>query len=287
MESSRALALGITSLPAWAVARVEAALGHAVEWRADERVPEAPAELADVTTLLVSLAVRVDARVIDALPRLRHIAVYGTSTSRIDTAAALRAGILVTNVQRYCDEETAEFALALLLSGVRGLLGDLSVEPTSFAGLTLGVIGLGQVGAIVAELAPRMGATVERVGRPGDGRGGRLDQLSRCQLLSLHGPRGVEIVGRAEFEVLPKGVGIVNTCNGPAMERGALERWLARDRGWLALDRVAARTYGDLARRHPRRVFASERAAFETPQATSRRASVFAATIEEVASRRR
>ena len=69
------------------------------------------------------------------------------------------------------------------------------------------------------------------------------------------------------------------------MHYRTLTRWLARGGGWLALDRVAARTYGDVAREYPRRVFASDRAAYETPAAVTRRASVFASTIEEFASR--
>ncbi|MEN0109753.1 MAG: C-terminal binding protein [Planctomycetota bacterium] len=112
------------------------------------------------------------ARVIDAAPNCRHIARTGIGLDNIDVVRATERGIVVTNVPDYCIEEVAEHALAMIFAlgrkiadghlatkrGVYDLVATLPVE--RIAGKTLGVIGLGRTGTLLAEKAAAVGMRV-------------------------------------------------------------------------------------------------------------------------------
>ena len=126
-----------------------------------------------------------------------------------------------------------------------------------------------QIDALGAEVVP-----IRRADRD------RAERIASCQAVSLHGPRDVEVFGAEEVEALRSDAGLVNTSNGTVLDRSALAQWLDFGSGWLALDAVAARTYGDLHERAPDRVFVSAQAAYQTPTALARLADQFAANIE-------
>jgi lactate dehydrogenase-like 2-hydroxyacid dehydrogenase len=65
-----------------------------------------------IEALLVALPVKLDGVTLRRMTSLRYIGVFGTSVSNVDMAAAAEAGVAVTRVQHYCDEETAEFPTA-------------------------------------------------------------------------------------------------------------------------------------------------------------------------------
>lgn len=114
----------------------------------------------------------VTARVIDAADQCRHIARTGIGLDNIDVPRATERGMLVTNVPDYCANEVAEHTMALMYAlarkvahyhlatkqGQYDLVAGLPVERLS--GKTLGLIGTGQIGAIVARLAAAAGMTV-------------------------------------------------------------------------------------------------------------------------------
>ena len=109
----------------------------------------------------------VDEHVLDLLPDLRLVANYGVGYDRIDVAACRRRGVMVTNTPGVLDAATADLAIALLLAAQRRVVegdrqvragawqaawadGDLALEVT---GSTLGIVGLGRIGAAVARRA--------------------------------------------------------------------------------------------------------------------------------------
>lgn len=112
------------------------------------------------------------ARVMDAAPKLKHIARTGIGLDNIDVAHATERGVLVTNVPDYCVEEVAEHALALVMDLGRKLShchhatkqGEydlVAAQPIyRLKGQTLGIIGLGKTGALLAEKAMALGMNV-------------------------------------------------------------------------------------------------------------------------------
>lgn len=115
--------------------------------------------------LLVSLGVTVDKGIIDRAPNLKYIGALSTGYGRIDGIYAAKKGIVVCNIPGYSTEAVSEFALAVILEHIREIEkgkkqargGDYS-EATFFGvseikGKKFGVIGLGQIGSRIAEIA--------------------------------------------------------------------------------------------------------------------------------------
>jgi D-3-phosphoglycerate dehydrogenase len=129
------------------------------------------AHVGDADVILTCWA-PVTARVIDAATNCRHICRTGIGLDNIDVAHATKRGVLVTNVPDYCIEEVAEHALALVFAlgrkiadghlatkrGEYSLVASLPIE--RIGGKTLGVIGLGRTGTLLAKKARAIGMRV-------------------------------------------------------------------------------------------------------------------------------
>src|SRR3954465_10990878 len=151
------------------LARAEA--GWVVDARSG-RTPEAlAADLADADAILVRSATKVDARLMDAAPKLRIIARAGTGVDNVDVAAASSRGILVVNAPGANSISVAEHACALMLALARSVpaadraMKDSKWEKKKFLGTelrgkTLGVAGLGRIGQEVAQRARAFGMRV-------------------------------------------------------------------------------------------------------------------------------
>lgn len=204
-----------------------------------------------------------------ALPKLRLICVLATGYNVVDTAAARRLGIPVVNVPEYGSHSVAQHTIALLLELTNRVAtydavvkrGEwsksrdftLMTEPlTELCGKSLGIVGLGRIGARVATIAhalgmeilahnPRSRTTVEGV--PVQWLG--LDELfSRADVVSLHCPLTSEnegLVNAARLGLMQPHALLINTARGALINESDLVQ--ALERGVIAgaaLD-VAAR----------------------------------------------
>lgn len=115
---------------------------------------------------------RMTPRVIESLKRCRVIVRFGIGYDNVDVAAATRCGIMVANTTGYCIDEVADQAMAMLLACARGLFPagrmardgawDLAKMPVlrRLRGQTLGLLGIGRIGAAVAARAHGFGLRV-------------------------------------------------------------------------------------------------------------------------------
>ena len=150
-----------------------AAAGIEVEQHPHDRPPtreELLAGLRGKEALLCLLTERVDADVLDAAPDLRVVANLAVGYDNIDVAAATARGVVVTNTPDVLTEATAELTWALILAAARRIVeGDRLVRsnqwkgwsPTqllgmSLTGKTLGIFGMGKIGAAVAPQGARV-----------------------------------------------------------------------------------------------------------------------------------
>lgn len=128
----------------------------------------APAQILGVTR---RATLDFDAGLIEALPRLRALAVFATGHDWIDGAALARRGIRLVTVPDYSTRTVAEHSLGLMLSMSRRLhLSDriaradlpdgVSLRGFELHGKTLGIIGFGRIGRAVAGLARAFGMCV-------------------------------------------------------------------------------------------------------------------------------
>lgn len=183
------------------------------------------------------------------LRRCKLIIRMGVGYDIVDTAAAREQGIPVANVPDYCTGEVADHTLALLLAVARGVTTfnegvhrgddgwawDAAGPLRRITGRTLGIIGLGRIGAAVALRAKAFGLRVAfydpYVVDGMDRALGllRLDQdslLAQADYLTFHTPLTQQTRGMADqafFQKVKPGVVVINTSRGPVVDIGALE----------------------------------------------------------------
>jgi D-3-phosphoglycerate dehydrogenase len=217
----------------------------------------------------------VTAAAMDASPHLRIVARHGVGVDDVDIAAATSRGILVTRAPGSNTTAVAEHTLALILAlakdlrplgatiaegGWRGAAGQVR----DIAGLRLGLLGFGAIGAATARLALAFGMGVtahDPRARPMDGVAfvpAPADLWPVSEVLSLHCPylpATRHIVNEATIAALPRGAFVINTARGGLIDEPALAA--ALDSGHLAgaaLDvfETEPPAPDDPLRRHPR-----------------------------------
>ncbi|MFN8544832.1 MAG: phosphoglycerate dehydrogenase [Candidatus Binatia bacterium] len=213
--------------------------------RTDVTAAELPAAVRGFHGIVVRSRTKVTAAVIDAADALRVIGRAGIGVDNIDVAAATKRGVVVMNTPGGSNVTTAEHAIAMLLALARSIpQASAAVKAgewprgkyvgTEICNKTLGVIGLGNIGAIVAErglglrmkviafdpfATPEMAARlrVELV---------TLDELAaRADFVTVHTPLTEEtrgLIGRETMARMKKGVRIVNCARGGIVDEQAL-----------------------------------------------------------------
>ena len=204
-------------------------------------------ELAQDVEAILTCWARVTPEVIDAAPRLQIIARLGIGLDNIALEHAARRGVLVTNVPDYCLTEVAEHTLALLLALARRVaLFHLATKQGRYAlaeglplrrlaGQTLGIIGLGQIGRRVAELARGVGLRVVATGRtvvsvPGVEWLPLDDLLAQSDFVSLHVPSTSDtrhLINASSLARMKPGSFLINTSRGAVVDEAALAASLA------------------------------------------------------------
>lgn len=198
------------------------------------RSDELRAQIGDVDGLLAGLD-EVDASVFEAAARLKIVARYGVGTSNVDLDAAARHGVVVTNTPGANAEAVAELAVGLMFALARSICPANqathagtwpSMRGTEIRGKTVGILGLGHIGQIVARTSSVLGCTViaydpyadERVAAASRAHLLPLaDVVSRADYLTLHLPLTPEtrgLLARPLLEQMKPGAYLVNTARG-------------------------------------------------------------------------
>ena len=227
------------------------AVAETVVWPGDLPPPyEALArEASQADGLFCLLTDRVDAALLEASPRLKVVSNMAVGYNNIDVAAATRHGVYVGNTPGVLTETTADFAFALLMAWARRVPQSQAFvhegrwrtwEPMAFLdadvhGATLGIVGLGRIGAAVARRARGFDMRVLYHGRtrkpdleadlgvtfvPG-----LADLLAQSDYVTLHvplsaGTRG--LIGARELQAMKPSALLVNTARGDVVDQGAL-----------------------------------------------------------------
>ncbi len=196
-----------------------------------------------VVALLSGPGTDVSAATLDGLPGLRVIVVTSMGWDHVDTDAARARGVVVVGVEPYCVDEVAEHTIALVLDLLRGVTRlDESVRAGSWdhagvgrtvRGTTLGLVGLGRIGAAVAWRASALGMIVsayDPLFEPGAAGEvhvvsslGKL--VSENDVVSLHVPLTPETKGLFGHELLGRfreGSYLVNVSRGELVTEAAL-----------------------------------------------------------------
>ena len=224
-----------------------AALGDQVEvrWVDGPDREKLLAAVPDADALLVRSATTVDAEVLAAGTKLKIVARAGVGLDNVDVDAATARGVLVVNAPTSNIHSAAEHALALMLAAARQIApADASLRAhtwkrssfngTEIFGKTVGVVGLGRIGQLVAARVAAFGTHVvaydpyvsaARAAQLGIELLSLDDLLARADFISVHLPKTPETAGLIGKEALAKtkpGVIIVNAARGGLVDEQAL-----------------------------------------------------------------
>ena len=210
-------------------------------------------EATGVDAVLTMLGDRVDDAFLDGVgPQLRCVANVAVGYDNVDLDAAARRGVVVTNTPGVLDDATADLTLALLLAAVRRLgEGERLIRAgrpwrwamdfmlgSGLRGKRLGIVGLGGIGARVAERARAFGMEIAYTNRHEAPAAAALaavrlpldELLASSDVVSLHCPLTPEthhLIGARELALMKPTATLVNTARGPVVDEAALAAALA------------------------------------------------------------
>ncbi len=218
----------------------------AVDVNVGLKPPELLKIIGNYDGLVVRSATKVTAEVLEAAPRMKIIGRAGIGVDNIDVKAASRRGVIVENTPSGNAVTTAEHAICLLCAMVRQIPQATASmragkwDKKKFANgielmdKTFGVVGLGNIGRIVAERG--RGLKMKVIGHDpfiGKDAAERLgvelvpldDLFRRADFITIHTPMSAEtrgLVNKAAFEKMKHGVLIVNAARGGIVDEDAL-----------------------------------------------------------------
>ncbi len=199
--------------------------------------------------LAIRSATKVTPTIVDAASSLRVIGRAGIGTDNIDKDAASKKGIIVMNTPFGNMITTAEHAIAMMFAVARqipeasesthaGKWEKSKFMGTELTNKTLGVIGIGNIGGIVADRARGLKMKViafdptlseEKIAEKGAEKVELDDLLKRADFITLHTPlldATRNILSRENLEKTKKGVRIVNCARGGLVDEEALADFL-------------------------------------------------------------
>jgi len=255
---------------------------------------ELVAALPEYQALVVRSRTKVNSKVIAAGTNLKVIGRAGVGVDNIDVAAAVARGVTVVNSPLAASVSVAEHTLALMLSLARLVAAaDSSMkqnkwEKSAFMGVelngkTLGLIGIGRIGAETAKRGAAFGMKViaydpylkpDQIQQRGADAASLDDVLAKSDYVSMHLPLTAEtkgMLGAGQFAKMKKGARLICAARGGVIDEDALRS--ALDAGTLsgaALDVFAAEPPpADSIATHPK-VVATPHVGAQTHEAQSR-----------------
>lgn len=191
----------------------------------------------DASAIIVRSATEVDREMIEAAPKLEVIGRAGIGVDNIDLVAATEFGVMVVNAPNANTISAAEHTMALLLAQARrvpeadqslreGRWDRKRFEGVELHGKTLGVLGLGKIGTLVAQRASSFGMRIvaydpyvatERATRLGIEMMTLEEVFAAADMLTVHLPRTSQTENLLNADAIKKmkdGVRIVNVARG-------------------------------------------------------------------------
>jgi D-3-phosphoglycerate dehydrogenase len=222
-----------------------AAAGHDVDVQLGLSPEQLLEAVAGAQALVVRSATKVTEEVLRAGRDLQVVGRAGVGLDNVDVEAATKAGVMVVNAPESNIVSAAEHAIALLLSQARnvpqahGALVEGRWERSKWEGVellgkTLGIVGLGRIGTLVAQRMAGFGmhliaydpyTSPERAKRFGIELMSLDELVAAADFITIHLPKTKETAGLFNKDLLAKvkpGVRIVNAARGGIIDEAAL-----------------------------------------------------------------
>jgi D-3-phosphoglycerate dehydrogenase / 2-oxoglutarate reductase len=215
-------------------------------------------EVVDADALIIRTGGVVDAALLDRGEKLLVVGRHGVGYDQIDVDAATARGIQVVYTPGANTQSVAEHVFALMIGLSRhfprmtaGLLAGnyhvrTSMTGREIAGKTLGIIGFGRIGRLVAEIAHRgfgmkvlyhdiIPAPAEIEERSSARRTGLEEVLKQSEYVTLHVPLDSStrrMINHDTLALMRRDAILINTCRGPVVDEEAVARALDAHRLW-------------------------------------------------------
>jgi len=209
--------------------------------------------LADVDAVLIRSATKIDQEALAAAPRLKVVARAGVGLDNVDVNAATIAGVMVVNAPTSNITSAAELAVGLLLATARNIapanqsLKGGKWKRSQYGGVelldkTVGVVGLGRIGALTAERLAGFGVkllaydpylSTARAGQLGVRLVPLEELLRESDFITVHLPKTPEtlgLIGEEALKLVKPNVRIINAARGGIVDEQALANALKEGR---------------------------------------------------------
>ena len=221
----------------------------------DRTRPEETVARAAEADIVLTNKVIINREMMAQLPQLKYIGVLATGYNVVDIEAAHERGIIVTNVPAYSTESVAQMVFAHLLTvtnrtehyAIQNRQGRWSKNPDfcywdfphlELAGKTIGIVGLGNIGRRVAEIALAFGMQVKALtSKSADTLPAGIEKadlevlLATSDVISLHCPltdTTRHLINRDTLSVMRPSAILINTGRGPLVDDQAVASALAK-----------------------------------------------------------
>lgn len=235
---------------------IKTADGEVCTFTVYDRTPaELVVERAAEADIIITNKVMITDELMSRLPRLKYVGILATGYNVIDIGAAHRRNIVVTNIPAYSTASVAQLVFAHILNICNGVArhnrsvhdGEWSRCPdftytlspqTELANKVMGIIGFGNTGRAVAEIAHAFGMKVLLAPSLRDGnttrndvpgyaeQAGSLDDfLAKADIVSLHCPLSEHtrhIINAKTLSWMKPSAVVINTGRGPLVDETAL-----------------------------------------------------------------
>lgn len=205
--------------------------------------------IGDADALLVFYTSYIGKNVIEKCPNLRYIgmccSLYTPESANVDIHYANSRGIVVKGIRRYGDRGVAEFVASEIVRLFHGFGGIFyKGEEMELAGTKVGVVGLGDVGSVVAELLLAFQMDVyyfSRTRKPEfEAKGIKYlpfnELLETVDVLTTHLHKNTPLMDSDDFERFGNGKVLINTTFTPPYPLDALRNWLRKTGNFYIVD---------------------------------------------------
>jgi lactate dehydrogenase-like 2-hydroxyacid dehydrogenase len=207
----------------------------------------------DADCVLLSWRTPINKDILSQCANLKFICLCGTNSNCIDLVECKKRNIVVSNIVDYGDEGVVEYIIFQLLSLVRGF-GEYQWKdyPAELSEKTLGIIGLGAVGKLLANAALGFKMKVfynTKTRKPEWEKRGLIfvdkkELLKESDFISLQTPKNVKILSKDDFGLMKEKI-LVNTTLGKAFEEENFIEWIKQPNNYAVMDSSTSKDFYD------------------------------------------
>ena len=216
-----------------------------------ERLPEKEwsARIGDADIALITVWGKVDKILLDTCPNLKYVGLCGTSTANIDLDELAQRGIAFSNIISGDKESVAEFFFMQLVALVRGV-GQyqwIPGEEHELVGRSIGIIGLGQVGIAMANmaLAYKMKVNYFSPHRKPEWENKGLvymdknQMISSSEIIAICSSTNEQILDESTFKLMQPGSILIQTSSGSPFSQIDFKEWVSKGDSFAMFDMAA------------------------------------------------